>query len=216
MQQKALASISSCLLLLLGFTSWAWWGERSVHQAARIELVKARARLSAQVPPAPAASLPARTEPCVDPTLDLQDGADRLREQLAAAEGERDQLRAGLEQAVAELNRLTGKHQADLAAVNAAVAAAPVRRYRGRVVPLLDPELAPLGDRVMVSGKVYNMSGEDAEVTCVLELLQDGRRIDSARFQMRVSAGATQPYQQTFRFPTGGQAATYSARLVIE
>jgi hypothetical protein len=35
---------------------WAWWGEHEAHQVTPVELVKAQARLSAQVPPDPAAA----------------------------------------------------------------------------------------------------------------------------------------------------------------
>lgn len=221
MPGRGWAVVAGCLAVVCGLTIWAWLGERDAHRATHLELAKTQARLSAQVPPAP---MPSRA--AVAPSSEGDGAGDvvaelsDLSQRLAAAESERDQYRAGLDQAVAELNRLSGKHQADLASAMAVSAAASAARssgrYRGRVVPLLDPELAPLGDRVLVSGKLYNTGDDDAEVTCTLELLRDGQKIDSARFAMRVAAGATSPYSQYFRFPTGGQEATYSARLSIE
>jgi hypothetical protein len=217
------AVVAACLAVVCGLTVWAWWGEREAHQNTRIELVKAQARLSAQVPPDPAATQGAvrPTAPCPadDRAAEVVGSLGDLSDRLAAAERERDQYRDGLEQAVAELNRQSGKHQAELTLAGAAgVASArpPSGGLRGKVVPLLDPDLTPLGDQMMVSGKVYNVGGSDAEVTCTLELLRDGQRIDSARFPMRVSAGATQPYSYKFAIRTAGREGTYSARLVIE
>jgi hypothetical protein len=210
--------LAGCLTVVCGLLGWAWHGERATQRATHLELAKAQARLSAQVPPAPGRTAAA---PCSEEDAGVGDIVGELgvlSEQLAAAERERDQYRVGLEQAVAELNRLSGKHQADLASASVAVSAAAsaTARYRGRVVPVRDPELALVGDRLQISGKLYNTGAEDAEVKCTLELLRDGQRIDTVRFPLRVSAGATQPYTEYFFFPTGGQVATYSARLSIE
>jgi len=50
------AVVSACLAVVCGLTVWTWWGEHEAHQVTRVELVKAQARLSAQVSPDPAAA----------------------------------------------------------------------------------------------------------------------------------------------------------------
>ena len=219
------AVVAGCLAVACCLMAWAWMGEREAHVATRIELAKAEARLSAQVPPDPATATRAAAPPTPSSEEVAGDAGDvvgslaDLSERLAAAEQERDRYREGLEQAVAELNRQSGKHQAELASgrgPGAAPTASSGGRSRGKVVPLADPDLTPLGDQMMVTGKVYNVGDADAEVTCLLELLRNGQRIDSTRFPMRVSAGATQPYSQTFAVRTAGREGTYSARLAIE
>lgn len=210
--------ISAVLGLAAAGAGWAWQSESGAHLKTSLALRQAEARLSAKVEPEAARSNPT-TPPCPvvedDPTVALTE----LSAQLTAAEEDRDRYRAGLEQAVAELNRVSGRNQAATELVAAlagrTAAPAPSSRTRGKVVPLADPWLTPVGDQMTVSGKLYNVGDADTEVTCVLELLRDGERLDSARFVMRVAAGATQPYSQTFRFKPGLEGS-YTARLTVE
>jgi hypothetical protein len=50
------AVVAACLAVVCGLTAWVWRGEHEAHQVTRVELVKAQVRLSAQVPPDPAAA----------------------------------------------------------------------------------------------------------------------------------------------------------------
>lgn len=50
------AVVAAYLAVVCGLTALAWWGKHEAHQVTRVEMVKAQARLSAQVSPDPTAA----------------------------------------------------------------------------------------------------------------------------------------------------------------
>lgn len=143
-----------------------------------------------------------------------------LRLRLVETEAEVQQYKAGLEEAVEELNRVSSESARMQRYLEQAASSTPTRRTRStpqpkaRVSTLGPPQVQILGDQVVVTGHVYNNGDADARGSIVLTLMVDNRPVDDARVPLNVPAGTDQVYSYTFNFSF--RNGTYSARIRLD
>ncbi|MCP4655628.1 MAG: hypothetical protein GY856_09440 [bacterium] len=128
---------------------------------------------------------------------------------LRASEVER--YRAGLAQAVAELNRLRG--EAALMPPADSVHRPSLRHGRGLVPSVPSVELA--GKEALVRGEVSNSGRQTLRGLLTIELLRDGRSVDTARYRVEIPPHSSLPYAHRFAL-TGYAAGSYAARAGLE
>ncbi len=218
--------LSAFLFLLLCGAGWAWMQEHDAGIETRKELAVARGRLSAFDGVGELGQArPTQATPC-PPTVVGQDASA----ELAAVARERDQYKAGLEEAAAELRRMSNQHAADVAKAtldgalqvaraSAASRAAPSQpapqRDYGRVISIRGPDLTPLGDRMMVTGTLWSNRDTQANVEATLTFLKDNQRIESTRLNLVVGPNAEVPYTHYFPFNPGGFQGNYTVAIEI-
>lgn len=135
-----------------------------------------------------------------------------LETKLANAEADSELHRRGLEQAVAELNRLND----ELRSLEEEFRSQPTRSLppvpTGTVRPLGAPFVTThLGGQVVASGMVTNPTDYPARGTLEVSLIGSAGVIDTRGFPMTIQPGSTERYDITFTsiFPTerlGAQA----------
>lgn len=143
---------------------------------------------------------------------------ERLKQQLAAAQEDRDRAaasaaqgaqqaeayRKGLGRAVEELNRQGSRSVT--APPAARPAGADVKAYYG-------PSVFMVGDSVQVSGKVGNFGSSARSFTLNVDLKLDGFSEGTQSVQMRLEPGETAPYHVDFG--SRGQH-NFTAKAVVE
>jgi len=145
----------------------------------------------------------------------LQDQVKDLEAQVAEANKETTRYQAGLQRAVAELNRCAQSSQARApqrqptfvqpapAPTSPAQPARPARSP-ARVITLDLPEVTPLGDDVLVSAHLWNSGEQTARGTATITLNLDGREIDSAMIPFTADPGVDVGIQHRFNSPGEG------------
>jgi len=79
---------------------------------------------------------------------------------------------------------------------------------------LTEPTVTPLGDALLVSGKLFNLGTVDATVTAVVTLLRDGRQSASGRVRVTVPAQGQAPW--SYRFPWHSEEGAWTASVRVE
>ncbi len=128
---------------------------------------------------------------------------------------DRDRYREGLDRCVAELNRVANGSGARVAlapmpppAASAPVAEAHISAlYSGATV-------TPLGDQMLVTGKLYNTGDAAGRATAVVSLLRDGKVTDTARVPVSVPAQGQASWSYKFRWH--GQEGSWTATVNVE
>ncbi|MCL4838893.1 MAG: hypothetical protein KJ058_13115 [Thermoanaerobaculia bacterium] len=143
-------------------------------------------------------------------TLVIERG--QLREELAAARAEAERYEAGLQRCVSELNR-TGRSQVGTIVPDSGRAAAPAPAARAKLIAPWLPELQIVEDRIYVNAYVMNEGTGDAEAQVTIDLLHDGRRVDSSTVPAWIPAGSTDMVSAEFRLRTGEVTGSYAARV---
>jgi hypothetical protein len=158
------------------------------------------------VPEAP----PSADEPAWQRLAEELEGENR---QLAAErdywKGEAARYQAGLDRAVAELNRVAS------AAAAAQQQARPSARSRAAQPWAGTPWIKAIGDQLHVTVQVYNWDDADATGNVEVELLADNEVVDSRTESMMVPARSSAPLTAVFRHPAR-TATTYSARVRLD
>jgi hypothetical protein len=113
----------------------------------------------------------------------------QLQQELDAARSDAERSRTGLEQAVAELNRL------------GAVAAAPRptpppagSSGRARVTSIVGPDVQILGDNVRVHGLMYNSGSASSDGLVHVTVFANGRQVGTGDQAMRLDPGGEGRY----------------------
>lgn len=136
----------------------------------------------------------------------------QLREQLAAARADVARYEAGLQRCVSELNR-TGRSEVGRIVPNSGRATAPAPAARAKLIAPWLPELQIVEDRIFVNAYVMNEGTADAEAQVTIDLLHDGRRVDSSTVAAWIPAGSTDMVSAEFRLRTGEVTGSYAARV---
>ncbi len=166
--------------------------------------------------PDPAAA-PAATMP---PAIEAEEPAWQ-REIIARQSEEIDRLRTRIQQLKAELaearEAATSRRAEELRATLSRGAPAPPTappHDRASVSAYLAPQVTPMGDTVLVTGRLYNSGPVAADVEVSLELVEDSQTIDYATLQLPVAARSVASYSHIFRHaPRNGRI--YSARVAL-
>jgi hypothetical protein len=174
----------------------------------------ARLKMSASMAPAaaPVAAPPPSTAPARDSNVAVQ--------ALIAMTAERDQYKDGLDRCVEEVNRVAhgSGRRFEVPALPAAVApapAAPSTAAQAHISALYsEPTVTPLGDRMMVSGKLFNTGKAPGTVTAVVALLRDGKQVKSTRLRVTVPAQGQSAWST--QFPWGSQQGSWTATVSVE
>jgi len=122
-----------------------------------------------------------------------------LERLVARRASEVERYRAGLAQAVAELNRLRGE--------------TALMHGRGSVPSVPSVELA--GKEALVRGTLTNGGKQPFRGLLTIELLRGGQSIDTARYRVEIPPHRRLPYAHRFVL-TGYAAGSYSARASLE
>jgi hypothetical protein len=196
--------------LALGFVSLALVQTRGTLALREAEI----ARLRASAPPA-VAPVQAPPAPSSSPAGD----SNAAVQALVAMTSERDQYKDGLERCVAEVNRVAHesgrRFEVPVPSQPAAAPAAPSTRAEAHISSLYsEPTVTPLGDQMMVSGKLYNTGKVPGTVTAVVALLRDGKPVNSNR--LRVTVPAQGQIAWSTQFPWGSQQGSWTATVSVE
>ncbi|HRU10068.1 MAG TPA: hypothetical protein P5144_11890 [Thermoanaerobaculia bacterium] len=134
------------------------------------------------------------------------------REQRDAARADMARYEAGLQRCVSELNR-TGGSQVGTIVPGSGRPAAPAPAARARLIAPWLPELQIVEDRIYVNAYVMNDGTADAEAQVTIDLLHNGRRVDSSTSPAWIPAGASEAVSAEFRLPTSEVTGSYAARV---
>jgi hypothetical protein len=130
-----------------------------------------------------------------------------LRERLAAAEAARQ---AAASAAKEQLRQRILQAAPPPSAPAAPAAPAP----RAIVSAYVGPDAVPMGDTVLVTGKLWNSGGAAAQVALTIELVENGRTIDTSVQTLAIGARTEAAYTQVFRHaPREGRF--YTARVAM-
>ena len=137
-----------------------------------------------------------------------------LERQMERRSAELEKYRSGLEQAIAELNRV--REQRGAARSVSQRSSGDARQRSSFEVAnqrlLSSPRTRLDGREVTVSGEVLNHHRESLRGVLIIELLRDGMPIDELRMRFEIPAQGRLPYAETFVL-TGYAAGRYSARV---
>ena len=143
-------------------------------------------------------------------TKELLDELKVARAERDAALAEAARFEQGLQRCVVELNRGGGRSAAPVA-VPVVVPVAPAARA-DLVSPWL-PELQIVENTIYVNAFVLNRGSADADTQVTIDLLHNGRRVDSQEISTWIPAGSTDTVSATFHLNTGEVTGSYAARV---
>lgn len=142
---------------------------------------------------------------------------ERLERRVAELEAANTELerrlsryKDGLEEAVAELNRVRGRGRPRPSAADEGEPGGRSTLETGNRL-LSRPRTTVGGGRATVTGEVKNTRPEPVHGTLVIELLRDGEIVDEARVPFAVPPYGLATYERTFELE-GWAAGHYSAR----
>jgi hypothetical protein len=228
MSQKAWAALTCVLALIAGGLAaavviQAGSSSRPVAPAAGDEVAESSLSAAARImESAHKSESPAASEKTV---LEIA----TLRVRVATAERERDQYKVGLEQAVAELNRVSAttaqkvrvaqlvgqiKGAAEMASASSPQQPREWRKWEARVSSLGEPMVQILGQQILVTGTLWNSGDVEAQGRATVTLRLDNRPIDTRGTYLTVPARSEASYSQMFNFP--GNLGTYSATVSFQ
>ncbi|HVF61634.1 MAG TPA: hypothetical protein VNJ70_17650 [Thermoanaerobaculia bacterium] len=171
--------------------------------------------LQSEAAPAPAPSAPTTADESWRRLAEAQ-GAElerlraenvELRGRLAAAEvGRQAAAAAADEQLRQRILRVTPVAPAP------AAPAAPVPR--AIVSAYVGPDAVPMGDTILVTGRLWNSGGAAAQVALTIELVENGRTVDTAVQIVPIGARIEAAYTQVFRH-AAREGRFYTARVAM-
>jgi hypothetical protein len=133
---------------------------------------------------------------------------------------QRDRYKDGLQRCVDEANRLaqdTGRRFELPPIVLPAAAPSPAPKEptaQPHISSLYsEPTVVPLGDRLQVTGKLYNTGTAEGTVTAAITLLHDGKPVTTAREKVSVPAQGQAAWSHTFAWSVGEGAWTAVVRV---
>ena len=158
-----------------------------------------------------------------DPKV-LHERIDTLTLELAEAQGEAIRLRTGLELAVAELNHNARQTQAQKQAI--AILSESRSSFRtpsnrsanlpssgGSSVTVIGlPNVIPIGDDLLVTGRLWNRGDQRERGKILVDLLPDGKVVDSKSTAYTLDPNEEPTFELHFRQPREGGAYTLTAQ----
>jgi hypothetical protein len=183
---------------------------REAEIAQLREAVPQETREQPAAAPVPA-SLPAAS-PAAPPPEEDQSAAVQA---LVTMTAERDRYKDGLYKCVEEVNRVAQGSGQRFEIPDAPEAPAHPATAQPHISALYsEPTVTPLGDRMMVSGKLYNTGAAPGTVTAVVALLRDGQQVSSARVPVTVPAQGQSAWST--QFPWSSQEGSWTATVTVE
>lgn len=141
---------------------------------------------------------------------------NQLEIQLAHAElafesarDEAERYKAGLERAVAELNARRQRPQIAQPLTRPS-RPSPSRAEPARIYPLGEPTITPVGDQVLVKGRYWNSEDHEIPGQVRVELLLDGRTIQTSSQRVYVAGNRSTSF--SLMFSVGGREGRFSTR----
>jgi len=125
---------------------------------------------------------------------DLEAENQALSERLAEKAEEAAMYKAGLEEAVAELNRLGAATRVPRPRPRSTSAPRPAKEY----VFVRQPSVSVTWNAVSVTGTVHNAGSNDVAGYILLKLLEDGQVINTQRVYLEVPADTVETYDAEF------------------
>lgn len=156
----------------------------------------------------------------IDAELGIDDGSalDRCDAEAKLLRQEVERLRAGLQGAVAELNRQppapTPRPQAPPSSPAASTAATTRKEY-GNVSPYSGPRVHLYPTEIHVDGKLYSSRDSDTPVQITMKLLEDERGVTSEAQRVTVPAHGNREYYFRFRLRPRSEAV-YTAEVSLD
>jgi len=139
---------------------------------------------------------------------------------LSLMTADRDRYKDGLDRCVAELNRVAKGSGSEVARIELAPPPqGPPPRVPSGPAPHAEisalysqATVTPLGDQMLVTGKLFNTGGLAGQATAVVTLLRDGKPQDSARIPVSVPAKGQASWSHKFAWHSsqGSWTATVS------
>lgn len=74
------------------------------------------------------------------------------------------------------------------------------------------PNVVPMGDTILVTGKLWNSGAASAQVALTIELVENGRTVDTAVQTVSIGARTEAAYTQLFRH-AAREGRFYTARV---
>jgi hypothetical protein len=205
----------------LCFVTLGWYQSRQTLTLREAEIARLKVRTPELQPTAsettpsraPAAvSSPQASEPPADTTMLADNSAD-----FAALYAERDRYKEGLEKCVSEVNRLaqSSGRRLEMPALPTSGTPSGGSQDQPHISALYsEPTVVPLGDRLQVSGKLFNTGKVPGTATAVISILRDGKPVMTARETVTVPAQGQAAWSHTF--PWSGQEGAWTATVRVE
>ena len=134
---------------------------------------------------------------------------------LIAMTADRDHYKDGLYKCVEEVNRVVKGSGRRFEIPDSPAAPARYSTAQPHISALYsEPTVTPLGDRMMVSGKLYNTGTVPGTVTAVVALLRDGEQVSSAQVPVTVPAQGQSAWST--QFPWSSQEGSWTATVTVE
>jgi hypothetical protein len=205
--------------IALGFVSLVLVQTQKTLALREAEIARLQTLEPAKVPQHPAtatpfpvsipAPQPAPSAPPEDSTAKGQD--DAAIQALMAMTADRDRYKDGLYKCVEEVNRIargSGRRFEIPAGSSASEPEAHISALYS------EPTVTPLGDRLLVSGKLFNTGKVPGTVTAVVALLRNGKQVNSTRLRVAVPAQGQTAWST--QFPWSSQDGSWTATVAVE
>lgn len=128
---------------------------------------------------------------------------------LESARDEAERYKAGQERAVAELNARRQRPQIAQPLARPS-RPSPPRAEPARIYPLGEPTITPVGDQVLVKGRYWNSEDHEIPGQVRVELLLDGRTIQTSSQRVYVAGNRSTSF--SLMFSVGGREGRFSTR----
>jgi hypothetical protein len=197
--------------LALGFVSLVLVQTKNTLALREVEIARLQAAVSKEAGERPAVTPVPVSVPASASPPEVQKAAVQA---LVAMTADRDRYKDGLYKCVEEVNRKArgSGRRFEIPAMPAAAAPSPGQPHISALYS--EPTVTPLGDRLMVSGKLFNTGAAPGTVTAVVVLLRDGKQVSTQRLQVTVPAQGQSAWST--QFPWSSQEGSWTAIVTVE
>lgn len=201
--------------LALGFVSLVLVQTKNTLALREAEITRLRAT-SKEAGECPAAAPAPMSVPTPSPSVSLPEDQTAAVQALMTMTADRDRYKDGLYKCVHEVNRIAqgSGRRFEIPDLPAVPAAAPSTAQPHISALYSEPTVTPLGDRLMVSGKLFNTGTTPGTVTAVVALLQDGKQVSSQRLRVAVPAQGQSAWSTQFSWSS--QEGSWTATITVE
>jgi hypothetical protein len=203
--------------LALAFVSLVLVQTRDALALREAEIAQLRSAVPEETrerPAAAAAPVPASL-PEASPVEAPPEDQGAAVQALVAMTADRDRYKDGLYKCVEEVNRVAQGSGRRFEIPDSPMAPERASTAQPHISALYsEPRVTPMGDRMMVSGKLYNTGTVPGTVTAVVALLRDGRQVSSTRVPVTVPAQGQRAWST--QFPWSSQEGSWTATVTVE